>query len=312
MQTNKVTAKQETFEIIANHDAPVQTVRASQDGTWLLTGDTERHVRLWKNGEFAYLLDVGTKNAKATTIDRIRSVAFSNDGSQFYVTCGHNLLAFRTEDGRRQWKFTLPRFLGFLFASPLTVDTASDGRCAISNDNGTFGIRDSFGRKVRQWKHNAAPRWIRFAHGEKHLIGSDSFSIRLWDCETGETLRGYSSDERIYNLEASHTKPIFAVRTLHSIQIYSLERSEPICIIPSLRGLPLLAFSADGSQLAASGEHGVSIWPVSNLSGENEGVQGVRHIHVDDASVLSLTFSADGNSILVGCSDGSVRKYLLG
>ncbi len=284
----------------------------SKDGNWLLTGDTERHVRIWSGTELIYELDVNTKNQKAQTLDRIRSVEFAADGSQFFVACGHKLQAFRTDDGRRQWVQTLPRFLGFLFASPYCVDAASDGRIAVSNDNGTFGLRDSFGRKLRQWKHNATPRWVRFANDEAHLIGSDSFSIRLWDCETGETVKGYSSDERIYNLVASRSEPIFAVRTLHSIQLYHFENSEPIAIIPSMTGMPLISFSHDGGILAASGEHGISIWQVSESGVSETEVDSGKQIDVADASVLSLAFSADGEAIIVGCSDGSVRKYGFG
>lgn len=295
---------------IARHGRPVQTIRFSPVGGYWLTGDVGRTLRIWREDHLVGELDLRTRNAKAETSDRIRSAAFSPDGLQFYVASGPTLQAFRTEDGRRLWSCALPRFLGFLIAAPLSVDANAAGQVAAANDNGTFGIRDSLGRKLRQWKHNASPRWLRWTSDGERLIGSDSFSIRKWDAMTGETLQGYTSDERVYGMDASRAAPFFVTRTLHAAHLYHLLWSSPIATVPVAEGLPLVALDPSGNRFAASSEHRVALY---GWSGGDEGEPADCRQKFEtesiESAILALSFSADGSRLVAGCSDGTVRAW---
>lgn len=299
------------FEVVATHSHPVQTVRVSPDGEWVLTGDTERQIALWSGGERRYVQELRTKNPKAATSDRLRSVAFSPDSEAYYIASGTSVQAFRTSDGTRLWRYSLPRVLGFLVTVPLSVDVDGQGRVAIASDNGTFGYRDALGRKLRHWRENAAPRWIRWMQSGESLVGSDSFSIRLWDSTTGETIRGYRTSERVYNLEASPQGDVFAVRTLHAVMLYSVDNDRPVSEIRTREGLPLMAFSPNGESLAVGDSHGIRVFSVAPLINDGIAEMSFEAALTGDVTNLSVAFAADSRSILVGCSDGAVRQYAL-
>lgn len=285
----------------------MQTVRFSPQGH-LFVGDTEHQLAVVDNWNPLYVIDLSARSPKAKTVDRIRSIAFAPDGTQFYVASGPNVTAFQTDSGRRLWSFGLPRFLGFLIACPLSLDVDQHGRLAVANDNGTFGLRDHYGRKLRTWKHNAAPRWIAFSNDGQLLLGSDSFSLRGWDVETGELVRGYNLSERVYCLAASKAMPLMAARTLHSIQVFSIDSDSPVCLHPVEPGMPLVTFAERAPLMAFNSEHGIEVVQIDEADLTRQNVIFRARL---DASVLSLTFTPNADKVVAGCSDGTVRAWKL-
>lgn len=294
--------------LLPDSQTAVQTVRFAPNGL-MFVGDVEQQLSVFEGPRKLYTLDLRTRNQKARTVDRIRSLAFAPDCSQFYVASGPTIKAFRMEDGKPLWSFGLPRFLGFLIACPLSIDVDQAGRVAVANDNGTFGIRDHYGRKLRCWKHNASPRWLAFSNDGNLLLGSDSFSLRAWDSETGEVVKGYDLSERVYDLAASRRYPLMAVRTLHEVQVFYISAESPLCIHRVEAGLPLVTFAEDQPLLAFSSEHGIHVAAIDLDDVSNQRV--VFKADSIDATVLSIAFSHDGKSIVAGCSDGSVRSWNL-
>lgn len=295
-------------ELLTRRTAAAQTVRFSPQGL-LFVGDTEHQLEVFDGGCALYRLDLRARSPKARTVDRIRSLAFAPDGSQFYVASGPSIQAFQTDSGRRLWSFGLPRFLGFLIACPLSVDVDNSGRLAIANDNGTFGLRDHFGRRLRCWKHNAAPRWLVFSNDGHLLLGSDSFSLRGWDTETGELVRGFDLSERVYGLAASKVLPLMAIRTLHEVQLFDLQADSPVSMFPVEPGMPLVSFAANAPLLGFSSEHGIEVVKID--PSDYSRTEVIFRSRALDTTLLSITFTPDADKIVAGCGDGTVRAWKL-
>jgi WD40 repeat protein len=288
--------------LLGAHLDPVQTLRMSPDGQWLISGDTERHLRLWLKGELVHEISLRSDVPKFMTSERIRQVAVSPDSQKAYVACGDAIHAVDLETGKVEWRARTHRYLGFLVLMALGVDVAEDGRVAISFENGQFGTRDPLGRRLRVWKDNAGPRWLSFTSDGSGIVGSDGFVVARWDSDSGEMVARLRMDEHVYGFAAAKRQGVFAVRTLHHIVVMSDSCfSEPIFSVPAAEGLPLLAFSPTDATLAVADRHLIRVF---SPSGQPEST-----FEVAEAVVLSLAFTSDGGGVMVGLSDGRILQF---
>lgn len=291
------------FTVVAQHDDPVQTVRAVPGGRYLLTGDTERTMRLWSETGMLYSVSLHGGDVGVENTERIRQVAFSPEGDVAYVVVGDQIRAIRLEDGFQLWSVKTPRLWGFLATLALGIDVADDGRIAVTYDNGSIGIRNAAGQRLRTWRDNAAPRWIAFMEGDESLVGSDGFSLLAWSSRTGERVSRWNGDMRVYGFAAHRDGRHFAVRTLHHAQIYAMNQSEPVLAYEAQPGLPLLSWSPQEPLLAIGHQHGIDVVHVTGELNASFPIEG--------ANVLSLDFDAAGRSIYAGLSDGRVVRLWL-
>ena len=286
---------------IAAHGCPVQSIAFNNTGQLLATGDTSRHLRAWFNSRPFFEADVRTRIENVKSIDRIRGVAFAPDARRLYVASGDTLRAFDLLRREEIWRFTPPRSFGFLIVSPVAVTVSPAGNVVACTDAGVVYVLDSDGRRLGRWSDNEAPRQMSFTPSGLDLVGVDGFSVSVWDTYSGRKLRRMRSRERIFGMALASIPGTIAVRTLHQVELKQLDTLETFHQMVAPTGLPLMAFSPDGSMLALGGKEEVLLY--------RNGAQYPEILPTPGARVLSLTFHPAGSFFAAGCSDGIVRFW---
>lgn len=277
---------------------PVQTIVFGPHGQ-LATADTERHLSLWRDfvrlGDF----DLRSKSDKVRPIERVRSVAYSRSGDRVYVASGDKVRAFDTESGEVLWRFEPPRAWCFLIISPNTIAVAQDDRLVICFENGQIGLYDRDGHQYGGWSDNDAPRYAAFLPDGKNLVGTDRFTVCVWDATTQAKVARFTLPERLYALAVSPRNPWVATRELSSVTLTNVETGETLLRIPIMPGIPLVAFSPTDPYIAAGEAGGVTIF---DLAGKT-----VLRCMEPGLKIVSTAFTPDGRWLANGCSDGVVR-----
>ena len=133
------------------------------------------------------------------------------------------------------------------------------------------------------------------------LVGAHGFSITVWNAYTGQILRRVVSKERIFGMTLACLTGTIAIRTLHRVELKHLDSLETFKHVVAPTGLPLIAFSPDGSLLALAGKEEVLVYRPGTPHPDILPTTGTR--------VLSLSFHPAGNFLAAGCADGVVRFW---
>jgi WD40 repeat protein len=288
-------------ESFVAHDAPVKALKVSPSGRLLATGDTNIQIRIWQDGGMILHIDPRSSEAKVRTTERIRGIEFSNDEKQLYVSASDTLQCYSLDNGELLWEFRPPRFLGFLIVSPQSIAVATTGLIAASFDYGTISTFSSTGERLMHRGDNYAPRIMGFSPHGRAIVGADGFNLCVWDSSTGDRVHRWRLENRVFAMAVSPSEALVATRELHTLSLWDIDRFEKVCELPSGRGLPLIAFSPT-ERVIASGER-------TRIRLVNLECRGVRDFDAEDATILSVAFSADGKKVLAGCSDHRVRIW---
>lgn len=289
---------------IPAHGQPVQSLAFNHSGRLIATGDTARHLRAWFDVRPFFDADLRSRNEKVKSADRIRGVAFSPEGRRLYVASGDTLRAYDLLLKKELWRYQPRRSFGLLVVSPMAVTVSPAGNVVVAMDAGTVRCLTPDGEILASWWDNEAPRHVAFTADGAGLVGADGFSVSVWEAYTGRKLRGMRSGERIFGMAVAPWPGIVAIRSLHTVELYSLDRFEALDRLSAPSGLPLMAFSPDGKVLALGGKEEVVL---SSLNGAPATV-----LPTTGARVLSLAFHPAGSFLAAGCSDGVVRFWDVG
>jgi WD40 repeat protein len=295
----------EPSRVLSGHSSPVQTLAFAPDGAHIATGDTSMQMHVWRHHDRVLTINVHEEWDKVRPTERIRGAAFSRSGDRLFVAAGQALMCYDLltagMTGSIDWSYIAPRHFGFLIVSPLTLSVSKLDHVAAAFDNGSIGVWPTNGASRKVWHDNSAPRLMAFMPDGQRLVGTDSFSVSVWDSSIGVRLARRRFDERIYGFAASPIEDLVAVRTLESISILRLDDGSTVGQAQSGIGLPLLAFSPLGGILAAGSRSAIELL---SLDGAQLGT-----IHLHGTKLTSLAFSPDGSRIAAGCSDGTVRLW---
>lgn len=288
-------------ELLAHREG-VKAIAVSGDGQWKATADVGRRVIVWKGDDPVLKYDPIPIWERMGANRRVYSLAFSRDSYVLYIGMTDRLAAYHVDSGVRIWQFRGPRVLAFLPSSPvgLAVNPVTE-TLAAAYDDGHVGLWTPTGSCRRFWFDNDAPRHLAFTRDGSRLIGSDSFSICIWDAETHAKIARHVPNERVHALALSTGFDVAASRTLYDITIWDVDTGAESAKIPIGRGLPLMAFSPTAKLLAYSE---MNVVRVCDFEGNAKG-----ETTIPTEMTLSLGFSADGEILLVGGSDGAIRAY---
>jgi WD40 repeat protein len=309
--------------VLGGHFGPVRSMAFAPDGKTLASVGAEENDRVGRVGVKVWELLTGRNRLSLWLPGTEAEVAFTPDGKSL-VTVGEKVALWDVATGKRLW--TLPghrgRALPPVFTDGVrTLVTASDGevkvwdvnagqelRCfplqedggvarhgglalapdgrSVASASSSFWVRDLTGgenRFVPGWLeslHLRAPQVMIFSpDGRSLVMGDGNGGVSLWSPATGKEfplLRGYQW--------AAHLRPWgnwgISFRAVHS-----------------------LAFSPDGSALAAGSEDwAIHLWtpPFGQMS---------LTLHGHAARVSCLAFTPDGKTLASGGQDGSLKLW---
>lgn len=286
---------------IAVHEQPVQSIAFNPNGRLIATGDVTRHLKAWHRNQPFFETDLSRAADKPRNSDRLRSVAFSPNGRLLYVVCGDRLRAFDILQRIETWTFQPRRLFGLLAVSPVALAISPAGNVITATDHGHVVAFDPNGRRIARWADNEAPRHAAFMSDGTSIVGVDGFTLCVWDAYSGVKRQRIKLNERIFGLAHAALADVIAVRTLHTIDLYSARTMEKTLEILAPTGLPAVALTQEGSIMALAGRDEIHLMRLSDES--------TTTLALPQGRVLSLAFSPDGSFLAAGCSDGVVRCW---
>jgi len=252
-----------------------QSVAFSPNGQWLVSGDSDKMVRLW---------DTTTGQLQQTftgRIDPTHSVAFSPNG---------RMLARGGDNVDTLWDLAAGHLVRSLASLRVFSEVAfsRDSTTLLSSGHGhvdillwdvaTGRVRQRLAEKARETPvRDAAGRVTSTRYGDQRVVdaaalsvngkwlasGSRDNTVQLWDVTTGQPLL----------LLSGHTEGVFAVAFSpdgtvlasgshdHTIRLWAIPGG---ALLRTLTGHPdevdAVAFSPDGTMLASSGGEQVRLW----------------------------------------------------
>jgi WD40 repeat protein len=142
--------------------------------------------------------------------------------------------------------------------------------------------------------------------GKVLATGSYDKMVKLWDPSTGKELRNLQDHiDAVFAVAFSPDgKYLASASQDRTVKIWNVATGERLFTLSDASdGLTSLAYSPDGSHIAASGyDKTIYIWKLSPTEGHLE-----QSLIADEDSVLALSWSPDGKTIITASADGSVR-----
>ena len=302
--------------------ASVNSVALSRHGYVMAAGTSNGTIQLWDVANYARPTPLG--QPLIADIGTVWSVAFSPDGL---------LMASSGDNGKIQfWNVSnpaLPRRIG----GPIDAGTGQVWSVAFSPSGHTLASADADGT-VLLWDiadpahpHTAGPLSINLTNPNSISFSSDgrilSFggwaeqsnrqagTVELWDVvdishpklikdlSTGTDLARaatFSPDMRIL-VSGNYDGSV-------GYWIKGYTPTQPLA--PQIGGIYAVSFSPDDRELAIGGATGLELWNVSRHDHPQLAGQSLTGYN---SWITSLTFSADGSSLISGSEDDTVRLW---
>lgn len=283
---------------LTGHTEKVESGAFSWDGARIMTAAGDRTLRLW-NARTGELLDVLRSQGDV-------SVAAIDPGFKLIVQAGW--------DGRVQ---LLDARSGELLER-LDAHHAFAMSVALSPDGRTFasGGRDGV---LNVWSRPAAPaelvlrghaEWVEVLafSGKDALVTGAEDGLRTWRLsDWNDVTSRAEGTEAVASLAVSPDSQLLAVGTLKgTVRVLEVGSGRRLLELTGVNGsVRALAFSPDGTLLAAGGDPAIHLWslPSGAAAGRLEG---------HTAKLWALAFDGTGHRLASGGADKTVRLWDVG
>jgi WD40 repeat protein len=281
------------------HTADALGLAFSHDGKVLVSGHTNRTIRLW---------DLGTERARTIeesdgpTYD-MKGVAISNDGNWVASACSDKKVRLWDLRADRAVVHTFPRFGEGIVMS---VAFSPDGRYLAAGSWDGAGLWDLTTREACELRgqSDAAARSVAFSPDGSVLAVSSTNTIKLWKVgtgETGATLKGHSN--MVFDigfLEGGRT--LASAGLDQRVNLWDLTHvgGEPEILTRNAGRINGgLAFSTDGRALASVSGNTVTSWDVDT---------GREHPPLEAPTgappgIIGIAISPDGRTLAAACHE---------
>lgn len=292
-----LTSGEKLHEFVKNYNA--NTLALSSDGARLLVG-SRSYASEWKiDGEYTELKRFGGHHGGA-----VNAVAYCADTDQ--------ILTGSRDGSIRRWDRNVPEVLlrWFPHESYVTMIRVSpDGQRVLSYGAGL--VAESFtetGKSTLTWdRHIGAVEAVMICADQRHCVSaSTDETLRLWDMETGKTVRVMTGAKLgAYCVAVSpDQKRVAAGCKDGMLREWSLENGAMLRELSGHLGYVwAVAYTHTGDRLLSSADDGtVRVWsqtadePLAILRGHLGGV-------------LSIAVSQDDSTLLSAGRDGTVRVW---
>jgi len=281
-------------ELIHSSGTAVIRIAIGPEGL-MAVGTAGLTVTVSRHGEPLWTQYFRADSDKVRPTQRVRGLAFSDSGEFLYVAASDEVQALSTRTGEPCWRYLPPRSFGFLIVSPVAIDSHGDTVTAAF-DNGCIATWDTYGQLLGLRQTNDSPRIMRLTSPDQ-LVGTDSFSICVWESDQRHARVRRRLAERALGFDVSQNGMV-ARRSMHHVRVESLDEGSLVREWLAPTGLPLVAISSDGDQVAFSGGSGVTI----------VGLDGDAKLLTLPSRITALTFSAYESKFLAGDETGNIHR----
>jgi hypothetical protein len=279
------------------HSSGTAAIRIANGPDGLMAvGTAGLNVTVSRNGEPLWTQNFRADNDKVRPTQRVRGLAFSDAGEFLYLAASDEVQALSTRTGEVCWSYLPPRSFGFLIVSPIAIDSRGD-TVSAAFDNGCIATWDTFGQLLGLRQTNDSPRTMRLT-SPNQLVGTDSFSICVWEADQRHARVRRRLAERALGFDVSQNG-LVARRSMHHVRVESLDDGALLREWLAPTGLPLVAISSDGGEVAFTGGNGVSI---VRLDGE-------ANLLTLPGRITALTYSERESQFIAGDEAGLVYRF---
>lgn len=292
------------------------SVALSADGQYIVSGSSDSTVKVWdaSNGK-------ETRAFRENT-DGVRSVALSADGQRIVVGGWDGTVkvwdVLRAQETLRLKGHT---------AAVTSVAANADGlRIVSGSSDGTVKIWDASSSQetLTLTGHTDSVVSVALsADGRRIVSGSADQTVKVWDAPSGQvarTLEGHTARVTSVALSADG-KHIVSGSWDRTVKVWDASNGQEAHTLEGHTArVTSVAMSADGQQIVSGSWDGtVKIWDTSSgketltLKGHTDGVEMTEarrsHVFGNRAGILCIALSADGQRVVSGSQDGTVRVW---
>jgi WD40 repeat protein len=287
----------------SGHTGPVNALEYSADGQYLASAGSDGTIKFWHPSTRAFI--------KSFVVDRpVYSISFSPD-SRYLVSCDREEVGYQTYSGKCQlWDIetgSVIRSLGRATRARYSPDGKTIAIQSMQSDGFPSLNLQLIDAATGTVKRTFVSRGYAFngfefsPDGDYIVIASLLDSIRVWDVEHGSQKGGFYLPTYYHQQIAfSADGTMMAAGGDDSIRVWNFQSGDTVKTIYTWWATPTLRFSPDGTKLVCAANQFVELYDLS--SGEELFEYDNRH----EGEVSSAVFSPDGNDIISSGYEGQI------
>jgi eukaryotic-like serine/threonine-protein kinase len=289
-------------------DRPVnrpQGMAFSPDGSRLVILDTKGSLGLWDADDGRLLATCGESGRDIT------SFRFSPQGSRLAVLANahrlrQDVFVYDAADGRCLSSVIVP--LGMAAAASRLAFSPDGNRLVTPCEQKDLEVWDvASGASLGRLRgHAAVVSAVDYSpDGSQIAAGAANGHIRIWnplDFSLERELIGH--DDAIRSLAFSPGGDTLAAGSADgTVRVWSRSATEPLAVLPGLRGMSAVTFSPNGEQLAVASKNtdDIELWNPRT-------VERVRVLDGLNGTIAHLAYSPDGSAIAAACASPRQSK----